>query len=690
MLDYTLFIETLKTDESYHFSGSSRPWPPTIQDIENDALVLLHEFTSEIRKPEFDKAVFYSDTEAYIVERLDTGFKWYFFDEYSTKNQELSAQETILEIERLRETERFRFFFVFPRPNIFKEEDSNLTVLQRFISLLSVDKKDILYVYLYAIVTGLVTLTLPLGIQAIFNNIMGGQLSTSWIVLIIIVIIGTAMAGFLQILQLSIIETLQQRIFTRASLEFAFRIPRLKIESLSKYYPPELINRFFDVMTIQKGISKILMDFTTAALQIIFGLLLLAFYHPFFVFFGLFLLFFLIAIFYFTGPPGLKTSLKESDFKYKVAHWLEELARTISTFKLAGNIRLPLVKANDLVKHYLIARKKHFRILILQYANIVGFKTVVTAGLLIIGSILVVEREISPGQFVASEIIIILIINSVEKLIMSMETIYDVLTGTAKISKVTDIPLERVNGIKSSFIAEDVCIKLKDLCFKTTDGKAILKNVSLELNSKEHLAVTGSGGSGKTSLLNVMAGLYTGFTGSYRVNDIPFQNINLGDYRSLMGDNLSQEEIFEGSMIENLCMRNPKIQFPEIQRTCELVKLTDFINNLPNAFETHLNPNDNRLPSSIKQKIILVRCLVHQPRIVFMDGFLPTVNKSERQEILNNLFTKTKGGIVIATNSRLVAEKCDNIIVLDKGEVVAEGSYEEIKDNDKFKSSLSE
>ncbi len=179
-----------------------------------------------------------------------------------------------------------------------------LTAWQRFLGLLQMDRKDILHVFYYAIFAGLVSLTLPLGIQAIINLIQGAQISTSWIVLVIIVTLGVAFVGILQLTQMRIIENIQQKIFTRSSFEFAYRFPKIRMSELRNQYPPELANRFFDTLTIQKGLSKILIDFPTALLQIIFGLMLLSFYHPFFIIYGLLLLLLIYVVFKYTAYKG--------------------------------------------------------------------------------------------------------------------------------------------------------------------------------------------------------------------------------------------------------------------------------------------------------------------------------------------------------------------------------------------------
>ena len=272
------------------------------------------------------------------------------------------------------------------------EDLKKLHPVQRLFRVLSEEKKDITYIYVYAVLIGLISLTLPLGIQATIGLISGGVVFSSVYVLIGLVILGVFAAGGLQIMQITLVEYLQRRVFTKAAYEFAFRVPRIKNEALQGHHAPELINRFFDVMTIQKGLPKLLIDLSAGAIQILFGLLLLSFYHPFFVFFSLLLVGTLVFIFYRTGPKGLNSSIRESKYKYRVVYWLEELARTINSFKLSGNSNLPMTKTDYNVNNYLKNRKAHFGVLISQYSFVLIFKGLVTGGLLIVGTILVVNR----------------------------------------------------------------------------------------------------------------------------------------------------------------------------------------------------------------------------------------------------------------------------------------------------------
>ncbi|MBC7440327.1 MAG: ABC transporter ATP-binding protein, partial [Flavobacterium sp.] len=304
-----------------------------------------------------------------------------------------------------------------------------MTPLNRFYNLLKLDKKDIVQVFFYAIFAGLVSLSLPLGIQAIINFIQAGRASASWVVLIVLVVLGVALVGILSLMQLRITENLQQKIFVRSSFEFALRLPKIKFYALYNSYPPELANRFFDTISIQKGTSKLLIDFSAALLQITFGLILLSLYHPFFIVFGILLFFLLYFIFKFSYNSGLESSLKESKFKYKVASWLQEVARNNYSFKSNKNLDFALHKNDYLVSDYLIYREKHFNIIKKQFIQLIVFKVIITASLLSIGGFLVLNQKMNIGQFVAAEIIILLVINSVEKIIIGLETFYDVLTS---------------------------------------------------------------------------------------------------------------------------------------------------------------------------------------------------------------------------------------------------------------------
>lgn len=560
--------------------------------------------------------------------------------------------------------------------------------LQRLFGLLRPDKRDIYYIYTYAIFAGLISLSLPLGVQGIVGLIAGGAVSASLILLVVAVTTASALSGILVAMQLSATETIQQRIFTRAAFEFAFRIPRLQLDNLANYYPPELVNRFFDTLTLQKGIPKLLIDASTAVLNVIFGLILISFYHPFFAFFGLALLLVISLIFRITGPMGLKTSLKESTYKYEVAHWLEELARSMSTFKLAGDTPLPMQRADDLVSNYLDNRKKHFRILITQYWVIIVFKVIVTAGLLLLGSILVIDNQINIGQFVASEIVIISIITSIEKLMLTMDTVYDTLTALEKLGIVTDLPVESEKGLPFEKIdtGEGMNLSVQELYFKYEDApKPTLNNLSFEITAGEKVALAGYNGSGKTTLIQVVAGLFSNFKGNISYNGFPARSLDLASLRHHIGDHCSQENIFSGSLLENISLGHLDVSLEDVVWAVRHVGLEDFVKRQPNGYNTLLLPEGKNIPKSTRAKILLARSIACRPKLIVLENIRTLMEQSDRHRISSFLAdAQHKWTVLAATDDPVFASHCQRVIILQEGKIVADDTFENIQKSPHF------
>lgn len=548
-------------------------------------------------------------------------------------------------------------------------DKNTYTPWQRFIGLLKLERKDFLQILYYAIFAGIVSLSLPLGIQAIVNLIQGAQISTSWIVLVVLVTLGVAFVGALQLMQIRIVENIQQKIFTRASFEFTYRFPKIKMSELRDYYPPELANRFFDVLTIQKGLYKLVLDFPAAMVQIIFGLILLSFYHPFFIFYGILLVLLIYLVFKFTGNTGLQTSLSESKYKYKIAHWIQEIARTLLSFKLSGKSSLALNKNDTLVSDYIDSRESHFRILRIQFIQMIGFKVLVTAGLLLIGGILVLNQQMNIGQFVAAEIIILLIINSVEKLILGLENFYDLLTALEKIGQVVDKQLEPQDLATPFNDDTALTLELNKISYiDNRDNISILKDISFTLKPGEHLLINGPNGSGKSTLLKIIAGILEPTGGDLYVNNKSLKGINLNHYRALLGQSFPDETPFEGTLLENLTFGDTTIPQEDIDWAITNVGLTDYIKNQPLGINTALKPEGKFLSETISNKIVLARSIVRKPKVLILKEPLTRFSAEEKTRIIEFLFDKSNSwSIIISSQNPLWKEYCERIIWLENG-----------------------
>ncbi len=546
---------------------------------------------------------------------------------------------------------------------------------QRLTQLLRVDKREISHIYLYALVGGAISLSVPLGVQAIINLISGGQMATSWGVLIAFVTIGVGFTGAMQIMQLALAENIQQRLFARSAFEFAYRIPRIKAEAVSGRYLPELVNRFFDTFTIQKGLSKLLLDVPLALLQILLCLILLGLYHPFFIAFGFLLVILLYVIFRFTGKQGLSTSLTESNYKYAVAHWLEELGRSAGTFKLIGDTTLPMSRTDQLVDGYVTARRSHFRILLSQYTAMVVFKVIVTLSLLALGGMLVMREQMNLGQFVAAEIVILLLMNAVEKIILSIESVYDVLGALDKIGFVTDLPLERKEGISvlSTDPDKGLDVRLTNVGFHSHwNKKHVLEGIDLHLAAGEKVCLSGQNASGKTTLLRILAGAMEAHEGNIQFDGHPLNSLDMDQARSIVGDSLNDEDVFAGTVMENITVGRAWVKEEDVMEACTVTGLFDQMAQLPEGLLTRLDPQGSRLPKSLVKRIIQARCIAGKPRFILLEDSLQNWDMKDREQLLGWITAPERPWTLLAvSNDPWLQQRCTRMLVLKNGRITA-------------------
>lgn len=545
---------------------------------------------------------------------------------------------------------------------------------QRFWELLKPDKKEIYQVYTYAIFKGIIALSLPLGIQSIINLIQAGRVSTSWAILIGVVTFGIAMGGYMQIMQMRIMETIQQKIFTRAAFDFTYRIPKISFSKLNKYYAPELVNRFFDIVTLQKSVAKIIIDFSTGILQIVFGLILLSLYHPFFIVFSVLLILLIYIIIKLTSKKGMQTSLEESKYKFQVVSWLEELARSKDSFKLAGATHLPQIKTDERVTGYLNSRESHFQVMKTQYFLLLTFKILVALGLLVIGGLLVLNQKMNIGQFVAAEIIILLVIDSAEKLILNLENIFDTLTSLEKIGEVFDLELDNHNQsiIANENIQGAIKVELNSVEFRYPGrNENVLRGINYEFKPNNNYCISGNNGSGKSTLIHLISGLYQPQKGTVCLNGLPLGNYNIPELYKKIGNGLNEENIFEGTFYENITLGRDFVSSADVLWALDKLLLSNYIKTLPNGLDTRIDISGHKLSQSITQKIIIARSIVNHPKLLLLESHLDSIEDTERKIIIDFLTDKSNGWTFIAiSNDSYLKQQSDSVINMEAGAII--------------------
>jgi ABC-type bacteriocin/lantibiotic exporter with double-glycine peptidase domain len=276
------------------------------------------------------------------------------------------------------------------------------------------------------------------------------------------------------------------------------------------------------------------------------------------------------------------------------------------------------------------------------------------------------------GQFVAAEIIILLVINSVEKIVIGLETLYDVLTSVEKIGLITDMKLEEEFTLDYDNCYTSIALEVENVSFTFPDSKnKILNNINLNIDQGERIFIDGANGSGKTTLIRILSGLIQPNQGAISINDNSFKKINLNQFRSQIESIIYGETPFEGTVLENITFKNGTVSEETLKWAIEGMQLKEFIKSLPQGLDTALFPEGKQLSSSNAQKLLLARSIISRPKILFYED--PTDNMDDKvaNEIIDFITAKEhQWTIIVSSKNQYWKSKCNRNITLKNGQII--------------------
>lgn len=542
---------------------------------------------------------------------------------------------------------------------------------QRLVSLLAQDKKDLFILLLYTLLSSLFTLAMPLASQALINTIASGFFLQPLIVLTSLVLGGLLFAGFIRVIELWLVEILQQRLFVSVALKLADHLPKVNLHSLIESYAPELVNRYFDLMTVQKSLAKLLLTVPSSVVQMLLCMTIMALYSPYFIIFGAFMIL-ALGIMLVLGKNAVKESLTESKYKYQLASWLEDVARCQVGFKLNADPLFSLKKADALAGNYVRARKSHFTILLRQLSWEFIVSAIALSGVLALGGWLVIQAKLSLGQLIAAELMAILTLAAVDKLVLSLETYYDLLTGLDKLGVLEDLPEEPSGNqpLVAIPIGAGVSMTLKNVYFSYGKNLPLFEKFSLVIPAHTRFAIVGSSGSGKTTLADLLLGLLTPTSGSVAINQQDLRDIDVWQFRNACASVDAPNSIFSGTLLENILMGRDA-SHTDIDWTLEHSGVNHWLNKLPNGLNTSLVSEGTNLSQGKRQMVLLARAILERPSLLVLDEAFHAIDRNIRQQILATLFDKAlPWTIVVITHDAEILAMCDEVVMLDEGKCV--------------------
>jgi ABC-type bacteriocin/lantibiotic exporter with double-glycine peptidase domain len=545
------------------------------------------------------------------------------------------------------------------------------TPQQRLWALIRAERHDLGAILVYALFLGLFTLTLPIAVQSLVSTVAFGTLLQPLVVLTALLVGALVFSGTMRAAQTYLVEILQRRIFVRVVADLAHRLPRVSRAALDRVDGPELVNRFFDTFTVQKTAAALLLDGVQIVLTILVGMLVLAFYHPLLLAFDVLLVLLVGVVVVVLGRRGSETAIRESYRKYDTAAWLEELARHDALFKLGGGLRYAELRAEALARDYLGRRQEHFRVVFQQTIATLSLQALANAAVLGIGGWLVIGRQLTLGQLVAAELIVTTVVASLAKIGKYLENYYDLVAAIDKLGHLTDLPLEREGGASCQMVGEGgrgAALVVDAVRGGYSGGNEVLSGVSFRVESGQRVALSGSTGSGKSLLVEMIAALRQPSSGQILVDGLDVRDLDLPAFREKVA--VVRSEVISGTILDNVRLGRPNVDTTRVREALAKVGLLADVDAMPEGLRTELTSAGEPLSSSQKLRLAIARAIAGDPVLLVLDDAIDGLDPRVREPMLDALFAPSNPWtLVVTSNDPRVHARCEAVWRLDDGRV---------------------
>lgn len=568
-----------------------------------------------------------------------------------------------------------RCVIVHPHARIHTQERSQgpPTPFQRLMMLLRPEWSDIWVVLVFAFVVGLLMLATPLAVETLVNTVAFGRYVQPIMVLAIILLTFLGFQAAIRALQTYVVEIIQRRMFARVAADLAFRLPRTEAEATDGKHMPELVNRFFDVVSVQKISAFFLLDGVSLVLSTFIGMAVLGFYHPWLLGFDLMLLAAIAFIIFVLGRGAIKSAIKESKHKYYMAAWLEDIAGCPVAFRSCGGREFALDRADRLIHQYLTARRDHFHILMRQIVFALGLQAVASTILLGLGGWLVVSGELTLGQLVAAELIVSAIVGAFAKLGKHMESFYDLLASVDKLGVLMDLSTEPTDGVLSADAADNPETEAATVEFHGVgyawpgQRQAFFGAVSMTVAAGTTVALFGESGSGKSTIVDLCYGLREPTVGHVTINGFDPRDVRLDRLRSQIG--LARgTEVFHATVEENVHMHRSDVSATDVRQVLNELGVLDQVLRLEHGCSTELATGGAPLTENVCRLIVLARAVASNPRLLLVDGLLDSLSDDEAERALDYLTRPERPWtLIVATGRKTIAQRCEQVHPLSAG-----------------------
>ncbi|WP_157947195.1 peptidase domain-containing ABC transporter [Staphylococcus equorum] len=477
------------------------------------------------------------------------------------------------------------------------------------------------------------------------------------------------------------------KINKKLMLDYYDYILKLPINFFETRKDGEILSRFRDTESIREAFSSVTVTLIVDIMMILVGTVLLFNQSSTLFIVVLLIIPIYILLIYIFKKPFEKLNRQEM-----------EVNSELSSKFLEGIRGIDVLKSYTSENYYYKKIKKDFDYLLEKvyrlgiYANvqlsIKDFMKLFTVLLVLwIGASKVMSDELSLGELLTFNALVVYFLSAVERLIQSQIIVQSAIVATKRVNEILDLSKETV-GTSENSLNEIKSIKINSLDFNYGFKNDTLKNINIDISSGENVALVGESGSGKSTIAKLLLKFYLPSSGEILVNDKRINDLSTFNLRKIIGYVPQNSYIFFGTIKDNLLLNNLKyVTEEEMIEACKLAEIHDFITELPRGYNTVLENNGDNLSGGQKQRIEIARALIKKPRLLILDEATSSLDSSTSKLIMNNINSINCTKVIITHEINLI-KNSDKIITLSDGQVLEKGCHIDLLNNNSLYKNL--
>lgn len=535
--------------------------------------------------------------------------------------------------------------------------------LDRLGNFLKQERALMFYIFVYAIAVGLFSLIIPFTVQELVNTFAFAVTPIMVITLVGIMSGILLLVGIFRALQFYATDILERRVFVRMSLALAESLPRFK----EKNFRSNSINRFFETVFLQRAFSGLFVDLANVLVGGTIGMVLLVFYHPYFIVFDIVLIVSVVVI-ALLGKGGFRNTLAMSEAKYEAFHWLQEVADNLIHFKATNCANLILQKADSLAASYINARKLRFNALIRQYIGSLFFQVIMHTGLLGTAGWLLSQDELTLGQLVAAEVIVASLLLNLDSVVKRTYVIFYFFTALTELDHLLKLPKDKIETETGLSVPPSNAAGLNLSCQQLSwgpKGGVSQGELNFEAHPGEKWALICPTESIRLRVSLALAGLDQPPNGIIKYNNLDINSLSPEQINKQRGILFGRDpSLFEGSVAENIIMGRD-VNTNDVIRALALSQLDIELGNFSDGLETRVQEGGKHFSPSQRYRILLARALVGNPPLLILDGVIHKLPPQIRDPLVRGLISKDCVlTLIIVSTDPQIKNYIDKFVVL--------------------------